>query len=191
MFTSAFGVGSTRDDVPLVPRLFIATVLRDIYKDKETRYQRLMNQVIRQGVKTKVLMLSATPVNNRFNDLKNQLALAYEGDSETLSGQLRTSKDIESIFRRAQAAFNAWSVLPAEKRTATAILSALDFDFFELLDSVTIARSRNQVTRELDTLTERREKMAKSLTIQAQALANLYTMQEQSGGTGSLLDLLG
>src|SRR3546814_16776995 len=72
------------------------------------------------------------------------LALAYEGDSETLSGQLRTSKDIESIFRRAQAAFNAWSVLPAEKRTATEILSALDFDFFELLDSVTIARTSEE-----------------------------------------------
>ncbi|MDI9654545.1 type III restriction endonuclease subunit R, partial [Burkholderia cenocepacia] len=65
----------------------------DAYKDKETRYQRLMNQVIRQGVKTKVLMLSATPVNNRFNDLKNQLALAYEGDSEALSKRLRGDQD--------------------------------------------------------------------------------------------------
>ncbi len=123
----------------------------DIYKDKETRYQRLMKQVIRQGVKTKVLMLSATPVNNRFNDLKNQLALAYEGDSETLSGQLRTQKDIDSIFRRAQAAFNAWSTLPVEKRTAGAILTALDFDFFELLDSVTIARSRKHIETFYDT----------------------------------------
>jgi len=117
----------------------------DAYKDKETRYQRLMNQVIRQGVKTKVLMLSATPVNNRFNDLKNQLALAYEGDSQSLSQRLRGDKDIELIFRRAQAAFNAWSVLPAEQRTAAAILNSLDFDFFELLDSVTIARSRRHI----------------------------------------------
>jgi hypothetical protein len=78
----------------------------DIYKDKETRYQKLMNQVIREGVKTKVLMLSATPVNNRFTDLRNQLALAYEGRSEALSAKLKTSKSIEEIFRRAQAAFN-------------------------------------------------------------------------------------
>ena len=62
----------------------------DAFKDRETRYQKLMNQVIREGVKTKVLMLSATPVNNRFNDLRNQLALAYEGESETLSKKLRT-----------------------------------------------------------------------------------------------------
>ena len=123
----------------------------DAFKDKETRYQRLMNQVIRQGVKTKVLMLSATPVNNRFSDLKNQLALAYEGDSDNLTNKLRTEKDIESIFRRAQAAFNAWSNLPPEKRTATAILNALDFDFFELLDSVTIARSRRHIETFYDT----------------------------------------
>lgn len=123
----------------------------DVYKDKETRYQRLMNQVIRQGVKTKVLMLSATPVNNRFNDLKNQLALAYEGDSENLSPLLRTEKDIEGIFRGAQAAFNAWSSLPPEKRTAGAILGSLDFNFFELLDSVTIARSRRHIETFYDT----------------------------------------
>ncbi|MEX0828531.1 MAG: helicase-related protein, partial [Haliea sp.] len=104
-----------------------------------------MNAVIRQGVKTKVLMLSATPVNNRFTDLRNQLALAYEGDSETLSSKLRTEKSIDEIFRRAQAAFNGWSKLPPDERTPAAILNALDFDFFELLDSVTIARSRKHI----------------------------------------------
>ncbi|QWF72100.1 DEAD/DEAH box helicase family protein [Methylomonas paludis] len=123
----------------------------DAYKDKETRYQKLMNAVIKQGVKTKVLMLSATPVNNRFSDLRNQLALAYEGDSENLSHNLRTEKDIETIFSRAQAAFNTWSNLPPEQRTASAILSALDFDFFELLDSVTIARSRKHIETFYDT----------------------------------------
>jgi len=69
----------------------------DIYKDKETRYQKLMKQVIREGVKTKVLMLSATPVNNRFNDLRNQLALAYEGESEALSEKLKTASSVEEI----------------------------------------------------------------------------------------------
>lgn len=117
----------------------------DLYRDRETRYQRLLNQVIKQGVKTKVLMLSATPVNNRFSDLKNQLALAYEGESENLSIKLRAEKSIDEIFRRAQAAFNAWSSLPPAERTAAAILNALDFDFFEVLDSVTIARSRRHI----------------------------------------------
>jgi len=123
----------------------------DAYKDKETRYQKLMNRVIREGVKTKVLMLSATPVNNRFADLRNQLALAYEGDSENLSKKLRTSKSVEEVFRNAQKAFNAWSKLPPEERTPREILDALDFDFFELLDSVTIARSRRHIQTFYDT----------------------------------------
>ncbi|QOJ16025.1 MAG: DEAD/DEAH box helicase family protein [Planctomycetia bacterium] len=123
----------------------------DAFKDHETRYQRLLNSVIRQGVKTKVLMLSATPVNNRFSDLRNQLALAYEGESESLREKLGMSRDIEEIFRRAQAVFNGWSKLPPEERTAEAILDALDFDFFELLDSVTIARSRKHIETFYDT----------------------------------------
>lgn len=123
----------------------------DAFKDKETRYQKLMRKVIQEGVKTKVLMLSATPVNNRFNDLRNQLALAYEGDSENLSKKLRTERSVEEIFRDAQSAFNAWSRLPPEARTARAILDALDFDFFELLDSVTIARSRRHIQTFYDT----------------------------------------
>jgi SNF2 family DNA or RNA helicase len=117
----------------------------DAFKDKETRYQKLMNTVIKQGVKTKVLMLSATPVNNRFADLRNQLALAYEGDSSTLRDKIKTDRDIETIFSRAQAAFTTWSNLPAEQRNAEAILQLLDFDFFELLDRVTIARSRKHI----------------------------------------------
>jgi len=117
----------------------------DAYKDKETRYQKLMNRVIKGGVRTKVLMLSATPVNNRFGDLRNQLALAYEGDAAQLDTKLKTKKDIETIFKRAQTIFNAWIKLPPEQRTASEILSKLDFDFFQLLDSVTIARSRKHI----------------------------------------------
>jgi SNF2 family DNA or RNA helicase len=118
----------------------------DAFKDRETRYQWLMNRIIKPGVRTKVLMLSATPVNNRFNDLKNQLALAYEGEPDSLSAKLKASRNIDQIFRRAQTAFNVWSKLPAEERTPQAILASLDFDFFELLDSVTIARSRRHIT---------------------------------------------
>lgn len=123
----------------------------DAFKDRETRYQRLMNKVIRDGVKTKVLMLSATPVNNRFSDLRNQLALAYEGDSENLNKKLDGKRSVEEIFRRAQAAFNQWAKLLPENRTAKAILDSLDFDFFDLLDGVTIARSRKHIQTFYDT----------------------------------------
>lgn len=118
---------------------------------RENRYLQLMNKVIRAGVKTKVLMLSATPVNNRFNDLRNQLALAYEGDSSIMDAQLRTTSSLDDIFRQAQAAFNRWSKLPAEERTTKALLESLSFDFFEVLDSVTIARSRKHIEQYYDT----------------------------------------
>ncbi|MBO1031389.1 DEAD/DEAH box helicase family protein [Tessaracoccus sp. SD287] len=123
----------------------------DYSEEKESRYQRLMRKVIQSGVKTKVLMLSATPVNNRFNDLKNQLQLAYEGESEQLSAKLDISKSIEQVFREAQVAFKRWSELDAEERTTEAILRMLDFDFFELLDAVTIARSRKHIQSFYDT----------------------------------------
>lgn len=118
---------------------------------RENRYLQLMNKVIRAGVKTKVLMLSATPVNNRFNDLRNQLALAYEGNSSIMDAQLKTSSSLDDIFRQAQTAFNRWSKLPAEERTTKTLLEMLSFDFFEVLDSVTIARSRKHIEQYYDT----------------------------------------
>ena len=117
----------------------------------ENRYVKLMDKIIRAGVKTKVLMLSATPVNNRFIDLKNQLAIAYEGDTSLIDNKLGTKKSIDEIFRQAQRAFNAWSELDIADRTTDALLKTLDFDFFELLDSVTIARSRKHIEKYYDT----------------------------------------
>ena len=119
--------------------------------EKENRYLKLLNKVIRKGVKTKVLMLSATPVNNRFNDLKNQLALAYEGNTDLIDDKLNTTKSIDEIFKNAQRAFNTWSKWDPVDRTTENLLRMLDFDFFEVLDSVTIARSRKHIQKYYDT----------------------------------------
>lgn len=119
--------------------------------EKGNRYLKLLNKVIRKGVKTKVLMLSATPVNNRFNDLKNQLALAYEGNTELIDDKLNTTKSIDEIFKNAQRAFNTWSKWDPADRTTENLLRMLDFDFFEVLDSVTIARSRKHIQKYYDT----------------------------------------
>ena len=119
--------------------------------EKDNRYTTLMKQVIRKGVKTKVLMLSATPVNTRFNDLKNQLQLAYEGDSSQIDSKLKTTRSIDEIFRNAQKAFNTWSKWEPCDRTTDNLLKMLDFDFFEVLDSVTIARSRKHIEKYYDT----------------------------------------
>ncbi len=119
---------------------------------RENRYLRLMNMVIRAGVKTKVLMLSATPVNNRFNDLKNQLQLAYEGDQTLINDKLDVDRPIEEIFRTAQLQYNTWAKLddPA-LRTTERLLDMLSFDFFQVLDAVTIARSRKHIEKYYDT----------------------------------------
>ena len=119
--------------------------------EKDNRYATLLKQVIRKGVKTKVLMLSATPVNTRFNDLKNQLQLAYEGDSTLINDKLNTTHSIDEIFRNAQKAFNTWSKQEPNERTTDSLLRMLDFDFFEVLDSVTIARSRKHIEKYYDT----------------------------------------
>lgn len=114
------------------------------------RYQLLMEKVIKQGVRTKVLMLSATPVNNRFRDLRNQLALAYAGDPAAWTGKLRLSNDIETVFRNAQTAYARWTKFAPDQRTTQALTDMLDFDFFEVLDQVTVARSRKHIQRYYD-----------------------------------------
>jgi SNF2 family DNA or RNA helicase len=118
---------------------------------KENRYQKLQRKIMQEGIETKVLMLSATPVNNRFNDLKNQLALAYEGSAEKIDEKLNTERSIDLVFRRAQQSFNVWSKLDTAERTTEKLLGMLDFDFFEILDSLTIARSRKHITTYYDT----------------------------------------
>lgn len=121
------------------------------YKEKETRYQYLLNRIIKPGVKTKVLMLSATPVNNKFKDLQNQLALAYGDNIEEFEEKLDTDTPIRQIFLKAQRVFNEWIRIPSEERKAKDLIDNLDIDFSVLLDSVTIARSRKHIVKYYDT----------------------------------------
>jgi len=111
----------------------------------KTRYERLLNDVIRSGVKTKVLMLSATPVNNRMNDLKNQVAFITEGQ-DTAFNEVGI-KSIESTLKLAQKQFNQWVSEPVENRTTATLLDSMSFDYFKLLDIVTIARSRKHIEK--------------------------------------------
>jgi superfamily II DNA or RNA helicase len=116
---------------------------------RENRYDRLLNRVIRDGVKTKVLMLSATPVNNKFQDLNNQLKLAFEGQNEDINTKLnfQNNQGVDYIFKQAQSTFDNWSKRPPEEKTTENLLRELDSNFFNLLDSVTIARSRKHIER--------------------------------------------
>ena len=113
-----------------------------------TRYRRLMEQILQAGVKTRVLMLSATPVNNRMNDLKNQIAFITEGDDSALDHAGIVS--LELTLRKAQTRFNQWLKLDTEQRTTASLLESLNFDYFKLLDLMTIARSRRHIEKYYD-----------------------------------------
>ena len=119
------------------------------HKDRETRYDRLMRDIIQAGVKTRVLMLSATPVNNRLADLKNQIAFVTEGDDTALAGNQIPS--VEATTRKAQLQFNRWLALE-DDRTPARLLDMLGFDYFKLLDLLTIARSRKHIEKYYGTL---------------------------------------
>lgn len=118
--------------------------------DKENRYQKLLNKVIHSGVPTKVLMLSATPVNNRFRDLQNQLELGYGDKGDEWSRRLGLSTNIDMVFRNAQKAYGVWSKLEPEERNTKRLMDMLDFDFFRILDQVTVARSRRHIRNHYD-----------------------------------------
>jgi Superfamily II DNA/RNA helicases, SNF2 family len=115
------------------------------HKKRDSRYDRLMERVIKSGVKTRVLMLSATPVNNRLTDLKNQIAFATEGNDSTLSQHGIPS--IDKTIRQAQKFFNLWLGLPGAERTTSRLLDMLGFDYFKLLETLTIARSRKHIEK--------------------------------------------
>lgn len=115
------------------------------HKDRETRYDRLMRRIIQEGVKTRVLMLSATPVNNRLADLKNQIAFVTEGDDTALFDHGIPS--IETTVRQAQLQFNRWLALEDTDRKPARLMDMLGFDYFKLLDMLTIARSRKHIEK--------------------------------------------
>ena len=110
-----------------------------------TRYQKLMRDIIQAGVKTKVLMLTATPVNNKMNDLKNQIAFIVEGKDDALKEENINS--IEYTLKFAQTKFNSWMKLDDEQRTTKSLSELLSFDYFKLLDIFTIARSRKHIQK--------------------------------------------
>lgn len=114
--------------------------------DKKDRYTRLIEDVIKSGVRTKVLMLSATPVNNKLLDLRNQIELITEGDNAYLA-ETDGIPSITHVTRVAQQRFNEWSKLDDAKRTTESFASMVNPDYFKLLDVLTIARSRKHIVK--------------------------------------------
>ena len=112
---------------------------------RRTRYERLMEDIVKSGVNTKILLLSATPVNNDLRDLRNQLYLLTEGRDDAFKDSLGVANLRETISS-AQTAFNKWSKQDGT-RSSQNLLEELSTHFFRLLDGLTIARSRKQIQK--------------------------------------------
>lgn len=119
--------------------------------DRVTRYTRLMESIIKSGVKTKVLMLSATPVNNNMRDLKNQISIITAGSDGALMKHGKNIMSIDATMSGAQREFNKWSKIDKDERTTETLINSLSYDFFEVLDTYTIARSRKHIQKYYDT----------------------------------------
>lgn len=120
---------------------------------KKTRYERLIKDIIESGSKTKILLLSATPVNNELSDLRNQVSFIAGGDvardatSDSAFAQSLKIQSVKETTRQAQGHFTTWAKQPSERRTNRDLLNAIGGDFFRLLDGLSIARSRKQIVR--------------------------------------------
>ncbi|WP_431107195.1 helicase-related protein [Winogradskyella poriferorum] len=115
-----------------------------------TRYKRLMNDVIKSNIRTKVLMLSATPVNNKMNDLKNQIAFITEGDDEAFMPFGIDS--ISQVMRDSQRRFTQWfRDGDPDDLDVNELMQSLDGAYFRILDMLTIARSRKHIEKYYDT----------------------------------------
>jgi SNF2 family DNA or RNA helicase len=112
---------------------------------RKSRYMRLMEDIIQSGVRTKVLLLSATPVNNDLKDLRNQLYFISAGEDNYFSNS--GIPDLKETLRKAQGHFTAWSKLKPEERRVSELLSRLGSDFFKILDGLTIARARKHIQK--------------------------------------------
>lgn len=117
-------------------------------KDRKTRYQKLMNEIIKGGHKTRLLMLSATPVNNKMNDIKNQIAFITEDNDQALVDVGINS--ISFTLRNAQGVFNKWAKMSELEKTDYSFIDMIDLDYFQLLDTLTIARSRKHIEKYYD-----------------------------------------
>lgn len=119
-------------------------------RDRVTRYSRLMNDVIKSNIRTKVLMLSATPVNNRMNDLKNQVAFITEGDDHAFRAS--GIESITQVMKDAQRRFTQWyRNNDPENLNVNELMQSLDGSYFRILDMLTIARSRKHIEKYYDT----------------------------------------
>ncbi|MFH5884699.1 helicase-related protein [Halalkalibaculum sp. DA3122] len=124
------------------PKLFVIDESHNLRNDKGKRYQFLINEILSKNEDIKVLMLTATPINNTLLDIRNQFKLIVQGKNDGFKKTLGI-RNLEALFRNAQRAFNQWSEL--ENGQIGELIENLDRRFFSLTDNLTLARTRKMI----------------------------------------------
>jgi ERCC4-related helicase len=157
------------------PKLFVIDESHNLRNDKSKRYKFLVDQILSQNEDVKVLMLSATPINNSLMDIRNQFKLIVAGNEKGFEESLDI-KNIDYTFRAAQKAFNEWTQEPEPK--IGEFIKKLPPNFFKLTDSLTVARTRKMIEGHQDGLEFPKKTKPENIFVTPKQIGNFESFEE-------------
>ncbi len=157
------------------PKLFVIDESHNLRNDKSKRYKFLVDQILSQNEDVKVLMLSATPINNSLMDIRNQFKLIVSGNSKGFEESLDI-KNLDYTFRAAQKAFNEWTDDPEPK--IGEFIKKLPPNFFKLTDSLTVARTRKMIEGHQDGLEFPKKSKPENIFVTPKQIGNFESFEE-------------
>jgi hypothetical protein len=158
------------------PKLIVIDESHNLRNDKSSRYNFLVNQILKNNQDIKVLLMSATPINNSLNDVRNQFKLIVQGDVNGYDSKLGV-KNIDYCFKQAQTIFNEWR-RDAKPQIGNFIKKLSGNDFFRLTDSLLVARTRKMVEGQQTNLLFPTKTKPKNLFVTPHQLGNFETFEE-------------
>jgi len=162
-----------RDDKP---KLIVIDESHNLRNDKANRYKFLVEQILKNNQDVKVLLISATPINNSLNDARNQFKLMVQGDVNGYETKLGV-KNIDYSFKQAQTIFNEWRK-DQHPQIGDFIKKLSGNDFFRLTDSLLVARTRKMVeSQQVDLIFPVKNKPV-NLFVTPHQLGNFETFEE-------------
>lgn len=159
------------------PKLFVIDESHNLRNDKSERYKFLVEEMLRKNGDVKVLMLSATPINNTLIDIRNQFKLIVGGRAHGFADSLGI-KNIDYTFREAQKAFNEWIEDESPRIRIGDLIKKLPDDFFKLTDSLTVARTRKMIEGYQNNLHFPQKAVPENIFITPKQIGNFESFEE-------------
>lgn len=157
------------------PKLFVIDESHNLRNNKSKRYKFLVDQILSKNEDVKVLMLSATPINNSLMDIRNQFKLIVGGNSKGFADSLDI-KNIDYTFRAAQKAFNEWTEKPEPK--IGEFIKKLPPNFFKLTDALTVARTRKMIEGHQEGLKFPQKTKPENIFVTPKQIGNFESFEE-------------